>query len=49
LGRSTKLGANFCNLLEIAGRQVFYQVDKDWHYRKEERRWVPMNDRSSWY
>ena len=21
--------------------QVFYQVEKDWHYRKEERRWVP--------
>jgi len=38
-----------CNILEIVGRQVFYQVDKDWHYRKEERRWVPMNDRSGWY
>jgi hypothetical protein len=24
-----------CNILEMAGRQVFYQVDKDWHYRKE--------------
>lgn len=38
-----------CNILEIIGRQVFYQVDKDWHYRKEERRWVPMNDESGWY
>ena len=38
-----------CNILEIVGRQVFYQVDKDWHYRKEERRWVPMNDQSGWY
>ncbi len=38
-----------CNLLEVLGRQVFYQVDKDWHYRKEERRWVPLNDQSSWY
>jgi len=38
-----------CNILEIVGRQVFYQVDKDWHYRKEERRWVPMNDESGWY
>jgi len=28
--------------------QLFYQKDKDWHYRKEERRWVPMNDESSW-
>jgi hypothetical protein len=24
-------------------------VDKDWHYRKEEKRWVPMNDQSGWY
>jgi len=38
-----------CNILEIVGRQVYYQVDKDWHYRKEERRWVPMNDESAWY
>ena len=32
------------NILEGKGLQVFYQVEKDWHYRKEERRWVPMND-----
>jgi hypothetical protein len=38
-----------CNILELVGRQVFYQVDKDWHYRNEEKRWVPMNDRSGWY
>ncbi len=38
-----------CNLLEIVGRQVFYQIDKDWFYRKEERRWVPMHDQSAWY
>jgi len=38
-----------CNILELIGRQIYYQVDKDWHYRKEERRWVPMNDKSSWY
>jgi len=37
------------NILEGSGLQVFYQVEKDWHYRKEERRWVPMNDQSSWY
>jgi hypothetical protein len=37
------------NILEGPGLQVFYQVGKDWHYRKEERRWVPMNDQSSWY
>lgn len=37
------------NILECGGLQVFYQVEKDWHYRKEERRWVPMNDVSAWY
>jgi hypothetical protein len=38
-----------CNILELVGRQIFFRVDKDWHYRTEEKRWVPMNDRSSWY
>jgi hypothetical protein len=37
------------NILEGRGVQVFYQVEKDWHYRKEERRWVAMNDVSSWF
>ena len=37
------------NILEGGNLQVFYQVEKDWHYRKEERRWVPMNDVSAWY
>ena len=37
------------NILEAEGAQVFYQVEKDWHYRKEERRWVAMNDVSSWF
>jgi hypothetical protein len=37
------------NILEGRGLQMFYQVEKDWHYRKEERRWVPMNDVSAWY
>ncbi len=36
------------NIIEGPGVQIFYQRDKDWHYRKEERRWVPMNDRSAW-
>lgn len=38
-----------CNILEVFGRQIFYQIKKDWYYRKEERRWVPMNDKSQWY
>ncbi len=37
------------NILEGKGMQVYYQVEKDWHYRKEERRWVSINDVSSWY
>jgi hypothetical protein len=37
-----------CNILEIGGRQIYYQVDKDWHYRKEERRWIATNDKSGW-
>lgn len=37
------------NILEGRGTQVLYQVEKDWHYRKEERRWVAMNDVSSWF
>jgi|SRR5437899_2809436 len=36
------------NIMEGTGLQVFYQNDKDWHYRTEERRWVSLNDRSSW-
>jgi len=35
-------------IIEGAGRQVFYQQEKDWHYRTEERRWITLNDRSSW-
>lgn len=34
--------------VERKNAQLFYQKDKDWHYRTEERRWVPMNDESSW-
>jgi hypothetical protein len=37
------------NILEGKGLQIVYQVEKDWHYRKEERRWVPLNDLSAWY
>lgn len=38
-----------CNILERSGRQIYYQVDKDWHYRKDERRWITMNDKSAWH
>jgi ATP-dependent protease ClpP protease subunit len=36
------------NILESRDVQVYFQNDKDWHYRKEERRWVSLNDKSSW-
>jgi len=34
------------NIIESYNVQVYYQNDKDWYYRKEERRWVAMNDKS---
>lgn len=37
-----------CNLLEIRGKRIQYLIDKEWFYRKEERQWVPMNDKSCW-
>jgi hypothetical protein len=36
------------NILEGGGLQVFFQNDKDWFYRAEERRWVSLNDKSGW-
>ena len=36
------------NIIEGKGLQILYQNDKDWHYRTEERRWVSLNDKSSW-
>jgi hypothetical protein len=37
-----------CNILEIRDRQIYFQIYKDWHYRKEERRWIATNDKSGW-
>jgi hypothetical protein len=36
------------NILEGRGIQIFLQIDKDWHYRAEERRWVVLNDKTGW-
>ncbi len=36
------------NIIEGRGLQILFQNDKDWHYRTEERRWVALNDKSSW-
>jgi hypothetical protein len=38
-----------CNIIEGPGIQLFYQNDKDWHYRKEERQWVSLNNESCWH
>ncbi|MBL8050994.1 MAG: hypothetical protein JNM46_07205 [Anaerolineales bacterium] len=36
------------NIWEAAGILVHFQQDKDWFYRTEERRWISLNDNSSW-
>jgi hypothetical protein len=41
-------GNEIVNIWEADGAQVYYQLDKDWFYRSEERRWITMNDRSGW-
>ena len=41
-------GNEIINIMEGKGKQVYFQQDKDWHYRTEERRWVTLNDNSSW-
>lgn len=35
-------------IVEGQNMKLFYQKDKDWHYRSEERKWIPLNDNSSW-
>jgi hypothetical protein len=41
-------GNEIINILEASCIQVYFQQDKDWFYRGEERRWITMNDNSSW-
>ena len=41
-------GNEILNILEGCDIQIFFQHDKDWFYRSEERRWITMNDNSSW-
>jgi hypothetical protein len=36
------------NIWEATDVLVHYQQDKDWFYRTEERRWISLNDNSSW-
>jgi pimeloyl-ACP methyl ester carboxylesterase len=37
------------NIVERSGQMAFYRLDRDWYYRKEERRWLPMNNNDRWY
>lgn len=41
-------GNEILNIVEAKDIQVYFQQDKDWFYRSEERRWITMNDNSSW-
>lgn len=41
-------GNAILNIWESTDQQVYFQEDKDWFYRAEERRWITMNDNSSW-
>jgi hypothetical protein len=41
-------GNEILNIWESTDQQVYFQQDKDWFYRAEERRWITMNDNSSW-
>jgi hypothetical protein len=36
------------SIIERSGVMFHYQMEKDWHYRKEERRWTALNDNSCW-
>lgn len=40
--------SSILNIIESEGLLVFFQNDKDWRYRVEERRWVTLNNNSSW-
>jgi hypothetical protein len=41
-------GNEIVNIWETSDLQIYFQQDKDWFYRAEERRWITMNDMSSW-
>lgn len=41
-------GNEILNIWETTNLQLYFQQDKEWFYRSEERRWIAMNDNSSW-
>ena len=36
------------SVIETESVQIFYQKDKDWKYRVEDKKWIGLNDESSW-
>jgi len=48
IGDTRSHGNEIINILERDGTQIYFQHDKDWFYRTEERRWIVLNDYSSW-
>lgn len=36
------------NIHEILGFQLYYQLDKDWHFRQSDRTWSYTNENSRW-
>ncbi|MHC5053703.1 MAG: hypothetical protein ACYTKD_03180 [Planctomycetota bacterium] len=37
------------NIIEGRGVMIYYQCDRDRHYRAEDRTWITINDSSSWW
>lgn len=37
------------NIWEAKDIQIYFQEDKDWFYRVDERRWITLNDNSGWH
>jgi hypothetical protein len=42
-------GNEILNIWEAKDLQIYFQEDKDWFYRVEERRWITLNDNSGWH
>ena len=36
------------NIVETTGVQIYFQVDKDWHFRQSDRTWIYTNEKSHW-
>jgi hypothetical protein len=36
------------NIVETSGIQIYFQIDKDWHFRQSDRTWIFTNEKSRW-